>query len=143
MEACSCPPEYKGQFCEQCASGYVRVMPSGGPYVTCVPSCECNGHSDVCDADTGVCINCQHNTAGTCVSATDLKVAIEVEFLYVAFRIMLAPPSHFVKNCRNHQLLFSGLILPSEKETLVLSMASMYGASAVLISQALSVDAFV
>ncbi|XP_027039863.1 laminin subunit beta-1-like [Pocillopora damicornis] len=63
IENCSCPVEYKGQFCEQCASGYTRVTPNGGPYVTCVP-CECNGHSDMCDPETGVCLDCQHNTTG-------------------------------------------------------------------------------
>ncbi|KAJ7383245.1 hypothetical protein OS493_029648 [Desmophyllum pertusum] len=35
VETCSCPPEYKGQFCEQCASGFTRVAPNRGPYVTC------------------------------------------------------------------------------------------------------------
>ena len=63
IENCSCPVEYKGQFCEQCANGYTRVTPKGGPYVTCVP-CECNGHSDKCDTETGVCLDCQHNTTG-------------------------------------------------------------------------------
>ena len=63
IENCSCPVEYKGQFCEQCTNGYTRVTPKGGPYVTCVP-CECNGHSDKCDTETGVCLDCQHNTTG-------------------------------------------------------------------------------
>ncbi|XP_022802044.1 laminin subunit gamma-1-like [Stylophora pistillata] len=63
IENCTCPVEYKGQFCEQCASGYTRVTPNGGPYVTCTP-CECNGHSDKCDPETGVCLDCQHNSTG-------------------------------------------------------------------------------
>ena len=63
VETCSCPSEYDGQFCEQCASGYTRVTPSGGPYVTCVP-CQCNGHSNSCHPETGVCMECQHNTTG-------------------------------------------------------------------------------
>ena len=44
IENCSCPVEYKGKFCEQCANGYTRVTPKGGPYVTCVP----------CDTQTSV-----------------------------------------------------------------------------------------
>ncbi|PFX13764.1 Laminin subunit gamma-1 [Stylophora pistillata] len=63
IENCTCPVEYRGQFCEQCACGYTRVTPNGGPYVTCVP-CECNGHSDECDPETGVCLDCKHNTTG-------------------------------------------------------------------------------
>ena len=60
---CSCPPEYNGQFCEQCASGYTRSMPNGGPYVTCVP-CQCNGDSDKCHPDTGECLDYQPTTTG-------------------------------------------------------------------------------
>lgn len=76
VETCSCPSEYKGQFCEQCASGYTRVTPNGGPYVTCVP-CECNGHSDMCDPETGVCMNCQHNTTGKDLKLSLAKLGIE------------------------------------------------------------------
>lgn len=63
VETCSCPPEYKGQFCEQCASGFTRVTPNGGPYVTCV-TCQCNNHTNTCDPETGVCKDCQNNTTG-------------------------------------------------------------------------------
>lgn len=28
----------------------------------CIP-CDCNGHSEICDPETGKCI-CQHNTGG-------------------------------------------------------------------------------
>ena len=63
MEDCSCPDEYEGQFCQQCAVGFTRVIPNGGPYVACL-TCMCNGHSDTCDPETGVCHDCQHNTAG-------------------------------------------------------------------------------
>jgi hypothetical protein len=27
-------------------------------------ACNCNGHSSFCDPDTGVCLNCMHNTVG-------------------------------------------------------------------------------
>ena len=60
---CSCPPEYKGQFCEQCASGYTRTTPNGGPYVTCVP-CQCHGDSDKCHPETGECMDHLHTTTG-------------------------------------------------------------------------------
>ncbi|XP_015765926.1 PREDICTED: laminin subunit gamma-1-like [Acropora digitifera] len=63
VERCMCPPEYKGLFCEQCADGYTRSSPNGGPYSTCVP-CHCNNHSHTCHPETGVCIDCSHNTTG-------------------------------------------------------------------------------
>ena len=31
--------------------------------MTCVP-CQCNGHSNSCNPETGVCMDCQHNTTG-------------------------------------------------------------------------------
>ncbi|XP_041371142.1 laminin subunit gamma-1-like [Gigantopelta aegis] len=62
VEQCTCPEGYVGQFCESCAPGFKRDPPNGGPFAQCVP-CVCNGHSDVCDGNTGRCI-CQHNTAG-------------------------------------------------------------------------------
>ncbi|KAI6243843.1 putative effector protein [Aphelenchoides fujianensis] len=62
VESCQCGEEYVGQFCESCASGYKRNFPFGGPLAKCVP-CQCNGHSDSCDPESGACI-CQDNTAG-------------------------------------------------------------------------------
>ncbi|XP_054274289.1 laminin subunit gamma-1-like isoform X2 [Macrosteles quadrilineatus] len=62
VEMCTCPTGYVGQFCESCAPGSRHDPPNGGPFAPCV-SCNCNGHADICDADTGRCI-CQHNTAG-------------------------------------------------------------------------------
>ena len=52
VELCQCPEGYVGQFCESCAPGYHRDPASGGPYARCVP-CNCNGHSDTCDINTG------------------------------------------------------------------------------------------
>ncbi|XP_046389625.1 laminin subunit alpha [Ischnura elegans] len=62
VEQCSCPPNYQGLSCEECAPGYYRskVGSYGG---FCVP-CQCNGHADTCDPTTGVCIDCKHNTTG-------------------------------------------------------------------------------
>ncbi|XP_034232146.1 laminin subunit gamma-1 isoform X2 [Thrips palmi] len=62
IEMCKCPEGYVGQFCESCAPGYRHEPTHGGPDARCVP-CNCHGHADICDADTGRCI-CQHNTAG-------------------------------------------------------------------------------
>ncbi|WAR30636.1 LAMC1-like protein [Mya arenaria] len=62
VESCTCPEGYVGQFCESCAPGYKRDPASGGAFANCVP-CECNGHSDQCDPETGRCI-CNDNTVG-------------------------------------------------------------------------------
>lgn len=53
---------YVGQFCESCAPGFRHSPSFGGPFMPCIP-CDCNGHSDICDPETGRCI-CQHNTGG-------------------------------------------------------------------------------
>lgn len=62
IERCSCPEGYVGQYCESCAPGFRHEPANGGPFARCVP-CNCNGHADICDAESGRCI-CQHNTAG-------------------------------------------------------------------------------
>nr|XP_056701417.1 laminin subunit gamma-1 [Euleptes europaea] len=70
VESCTCPTGYLGQFCEECALGYRRETPSLGPYSPCVP-CFCNGHSDICDRESGAC-DCSDNTAGPhCEKCTD------------------------------------------------------------------------
>eukprot|EP00117_Sycon_ciliatum_P032228 scpid2548/ scgid25039/ Laminin subunit beta-2; Laminin chain B3; Laminin-11 subunit beta; Laminin-14 subunit beta; Laminin-15 subunit beta; Laminin-3 subunit beta; Laminin-4 subunit beta; Laminin-7 subunit beta; Laminin-9 subunit beta; S-laminin subunit beta len=63
---CSCPIGYAGLACEGCADGYTHNKTSGGALSTdvCVP-CSCNGHTDSCDPDTGVCLRCANNTEGT------------------------------------------------------------------------------
>uniref|UniRef100_A0A8C9MD28 Laminin subunit alpha-3 n=1 Tax=Panthera tigris altaica TaxID=74533 RepID=A0A8C9MD28_PANTA len=62
VEMCACPPGYTGDSCQGCSPGYYRD--SKGAYTgRCVP-CNCNGHSNRCQDGSGICINCQHNTAG-------------------------------------------------------------------------------
>ncbi|XP_029446888.1 laminin subunit alpha-1 [Rhinatrema bivittatum] len=62
-----CPLGYTGSRCERCANGYYgNPMVSGG---SCSP-CDCNGNVDQletghCDAVTGECLKCLHNTAGS------------------------------------------------------------------------------
>ncbi|XP_056422497.1 laminin subunit alpha-2 isoform X2 [Hyla sarda] len=69
IEKCECPIGYYGLSCESCAPGFYRMAPASpgrrpGPTLgTCVP-CQCNGHSDMCDAQTSVCQVCKHNTTG-------------------------------------------------------------------------------
>lgn len=54
VEDCQCPKAYRGLSCEQCAEGYYRL--SSGPHAGfCVP-CQCNGHSNECDVNTGICL---------------------------------------------------------------------------------------
>uniref|UniRef100_A0A8D3CQ27 Laminin, gamma 1 n=1 Tax=Scophthalmus maximus TaxID=52904 RepID=A0A8D3CQ27_SCOMX len=62
VEQCTCPQGYQGQHCEQCTLGYRRARPALGAFSACEP-CNCNGHSDACNPDSGAC-DCQHNTAG-------------------------------------------------------------------------------
>ncbi|XP_031783644.1 laminin subunit alpha [Nasonia vitripennis] len=61
VEQCQCPPNYKGLSCEECAKGYYRVAGPNGGY--CV-KCQCNGHADTCDVNTGICHNCKNGTTG-------------------------------------------------------------------------------
>ncbi|XP_072210311.1 basement membrane-specific heparan sulfate proteoglycan core protein isoform X3 [Excalfactoria chinensis] len=62
VEECRCPPGYRGLSCQDCAPGYTRT--GGGLYLGHCELCECNGHSDACHPESGLCSGCLHNTAG-------------------------------------------------------------------------------
>lgn len=53
---CRCRPNTYGRQCDQCQPGYWN-------FPNC-QRCECNGHADICESKTGVCINCRDNTEG-------------------------------------------------------------------------------
>ncbi|XP_007935855.1 laminin subunit gamma-2 [Orycteropus afer afer] len=59
VEQCMCPVGYKGQFCQDCASGYKRDSARLGPFGTCIP-CNCQG-GGACDPDTGDCYSGDEN----------------------------------------------------------------------------------
>ncbi|KAG0419196.1 hypothetical protein HPB47_004290, partial [Ixodes persulcatus] len=63
VEMCQCPTGYAGLSCELCAPGYRRVNNTlvGGR----CEKCDCNNHADSCDAYTGRCHECLHNTTGS------------------------------------------------------------------------------
>ncbi|KAM9752098.1 laminin subunit alpha-5 isoform 2-T2 [Menidia menidia] len=63
VEICMCPANYLGDSCQKCAPGYYRDT-IGLFLGKCVP-CNCNGHSDQCLDGSGICVSCQHNTAGS------------------------------------------------------------------------------
>lgn len=54
VEQCLCPPGHQGLSCEDCAPGYTRS--GDGIYLGLCERCNCNGHSDECDTETGVCL---------------------------------------------------------------------------------------
>ncbi|KAA8591296.1 hypothetical protein FQN60_002239 [Etheostoma spectabile] len=62
VEECACPQGYRGPSCQECDEGYTRT--SSGLYLGTCERCDCNGHASGCDAETGRCLQCLHNTAG-------------------------------------------------------------------------------
>jgi len=62
VEQCECPDGYEGFSCEDCAPGYTRNHT--GDYLGYCQSCDCNSHSDECDANSGSCLACSGNTEG-------------------------------------------------------------------------------
>ncbi|XP_066263051.1 laminin subunit alpha lam-3 isoform X1 [Euwallacea similis] len=65
VEKCSCPSGYSGLSCENCSFGYVRISSNTSSIKdkSFCGKCDCNGHSETCNAATGECF-CEHNTIG-------------------------------------------------------------------------------
>ncbi|XP_042326667.1 laminin subunit beta-4 isoform X5 [Sceloporus undulatus] len=62
---CNCLPGYSGNQCDDCPSGFYGNPKAAGQ---CLP-CSCNNNIDEedpgsCDKDTGVCLQCLHDTHG-------------------------------------------------------------------------------
>lgn len=62
VEQCICPRGHQGLSCEDCAPGFSRS--NAGLYLGLCEPCNCNGHSDECDPESGMCHNCRDNTEG-------------------------------------------------------------------------------
>ncbi|XP_078729472.1 basement membrane-specific heparan sulfate proteoglycan core protein isoform X5 [Lampetra fluviatilis] len=62
VEECICPTGYRGTSCQDCAFGFTRS--EVGLYLGMCVRCDCQGHSNDCDAQSGLCLSCQHNTDG-------------------------------------------------------------------------------
>lgn len=56
VEQCVCPAGHTGLSCESCTPGYSREQDGGeGIYLGLCKPCQCNGHSDTCDPNNGIC----------------------------------------------------------------------------------------
>ncbi|CAG9828598.1 unnamed protein product [Diabrotica balteata] len=53
---CKCRANNYGRECDQCRIGSWN-------FPNC-ERCDCNGHADICESKTGICINCRDNTQG-------------------------------------------------------------------------------
>ncbi|KAF8367906.1 lam-3 [Pristionchus pacificus] len=72
VEQCAaCPPGYAGPSCQNPAPGFCRKRhrdflnsADDMALIGWSEPCACNGHSTTCDAETCLCMDCQHNTQG-------------------------------------------------------------------------------
>ncbi|XP_042207400.1 laminin subunit alpha-2-like [Homarus americanus] len=71
VEQCICSSNYTGTSCQNPNSGYYRWHKNNYIQSTIIidlvgesRQCRCNGRSETCDAETGVCENCRDHTMG-------------------------------------------------------------------------------
>nr|XP_040569600.1 laminin subunit alpha-1-like isoform X1 [Lepeophtheirus salmonis] len=73
VEQCDCPKEYSSSSCQNPGKGYYRnydkheeetITTSFIKYVGNSRQCSCNGRTNECAPETGLCLNCRDNTAG-------------------------------------------------------------------------------
>ncbi|KAK7085775.1 Laminin subunit alpha-2 [Halocaridina rubra] len=71
VEQCFCPPNYSGSSCQNPNIGFYRWHKNNYIQSTIIidlvgesRACNCNGRSETCDRETGVCKNCRDNTMG-------------------------------------------------------------------------------
>lgn len=64
--------KWAGANCGTCADGHFKVanLVNGAAVVQCEP-CLCNGHSQTCDVETGVCTQCTDHTTGAACELCD------------------------------------------------------------------------
>lgn len=115
IERCACPPGYAGHSCESCADGFYRD-PSGPYGGYCLP-CQCNGHAETCDCNTGICQVrlCQSLQKKELVFDL-LNVKVIVIYLYLfAFRTAKTLPTETTaKNALSDIMAMQ----PSERKTI-------------------------
>ncbi|KAL5012356.1 hypothetical protein ScPMuIL_010907 [Solemya velum] len=60
-----CQDNTRSRRCDECQTGYFRLDKAGHKLDPCV-KCQCNGHSDFCNKDTGEGCECMNNTRTQC-----------------------------------------------------------------------------
>lgn len=67
---CVCHSEVTGQRCDRCQTGFW-----GFPFCQL---CDCNGLSEVCDGETGACLNCRGRTTGASCDRLNIQHVVKL-----------------------------------------------------------------